>query len=260
MLGTDAQQNLEEDFSLKLEVNMRHVSSASVTLLTIACFLFWLLLSITTAVPPVPRSPDFPLASNTRWTYHLHQEVGEGVHFGEEDAKLAKGNSLDVSVISQVVGTEFFGALKYTRIESRLNGRIWLTEWERLGPEGLMLGKTIDPDEGQATVMNPPQKMLSPTLKTGESWDWKPSRLPLSMHVSVVGPDKVTVPAGTFDAVQVLHVMTTNSPAGSVIVRQTRWFVAGVGYVKQDTESRLGSHMLSHVVLTLEKYEPGTKP
>ena len=237
---------------------MRDISYASISFQTLACLSLLLLTSTAAGLPPAHFSPDFPLAPNTKWTYHLHQEVGESVHFREDLAKLAKGNSVDASIISQVVGTDFIGALKYTRIESRLNGTLWLTEWDRLGPDGLMLGKAIDPNEG-TKIMTPPQKMLSPTLKTGESWDWKPFRVPLQMHVSVVGPDKVTVPAGTYDAVQVLHVMTVNAEPGTVIVRQTRWFVPGVGYVKQDTESHLGSHMLSHNVLVLEKYEPGAK-
>jgi len=238
---------------------MCEVSKAAGPVRTLACLLS-LMVSTAAALPLPHYSPDFPLAPNTRWTYHMHSEVGQGAHFNEEDAKLAKGNSLDTTLISQVAGTDFIGTLKYTRVVSQRNGRIWFTEWDRLGPEGLMVGKTIDAEEGETTVMTPPQKILSPTLKTGESWDWKAFRAPVSMHVSVVGPDKVTVPAGTFDAVQVLHVLTVNSQAGTVVVRQTRWFAAGVGYVKQDTESRLGSHLLSRNVMTLEKFEAGATP
>jgi hypothetical protein len=47
-----------------------------------------------------------------------------------------------------------------------------------------------------------------------------------------------------------------------ITVCQTSWFASGVGYVKQDTETRLGDRMLNHVVITLEKYEPapGAQP
>lgn len=221
-----------------------------------AVFIPVLLFASTAAGAPKTRpSPDFPLALKTKWTYHLHQEIGEGVHFDEEDAKLAKGNSLDATVISEAVGTEFFGALKYTRVESRRNGKIWYMEWDRPAPEGLMVGKTIDYG-GQSTVMNPPQKILSRTLATGESWDWKASRAPVTMHVSVVGPGKVTVPAGTFDAIEVLHVLNLQEEGSTFVVRQTRWFVPGVGYVKQSTETRMGDRMVARILLTLEKYEP----
>ena len=238
---------------------MRENSKAAGSRRISACLLA-LLLSTAAASPQSRYSPDFPLAPNTRWTYHVHMEVGEAAHFNEPDARLAKGNSLDTSLISQVMGTDFIGALKYARVESTRNGRIYFTEWDRLGPEGLMVGRTIDHDEGETTVMTPPQKILSPTLKPGESWEWKAFRAPVSLHVSVVGPDKVTVPMGTFDAVRVLHVLTADSQIGTVIIRQTRWFVAGVGYVKQDTEARLGDHMLSRNVMTLEKFEAGTMP
>jgi len=210
------------------------------------------------ASPSARESVDYPLALNTAWTYHYHMEVGEGVHFGTGLGKLAKGNTADVTVVSQVVGTDLIGALKYTRIESRMNGLPWLTEWDRLAPEGFMIGKTIDAEAGQTIVMIPPQKTLSPSLKTGESWDWNPPGAPVSMHYSVVGTEKVTVPAGTFDAIHVLVVMNISTQGGMVVTRQSRWFVAALGYVKQDTESRLGGRLLTRGVLTLEKYEPGT--
>ena len=49
---------------------------------------------------------------------------------------------------------------------------------------------------------------------------------------------------------------------GTITVRQMSWFASGVGYVKQETETRLGDRMLTHTVLTLEKYEPapGAQP
>jgi hypothetical protein len=53
---------------------------------------------------PQQSSLDYPLALKTRWTYHLHQENGEGVHFGEDLAALAKDNVVDASVISEVAG------------------------------------------------------------------------------------------------------------------------------------------------------------
>jgi hypothetical protein len=39
----------------------------------------------------VPGQVDFPLAPKTKWTNHLHQEMGEGVHFGPLWSKFVKG-------------------------------------------------------------------------------------------------------------------------------------------------------------------------
>jgi hypothetical protein len=221
-------------------------------------------LSPARAAPPAaaPGRVDFPLALTTRWTYHLHQKMGPGVHFGEELAKLATGDSLDVAVITEVVGSDVINGEKYVRLESRLNGAHYMTEWHRQTASGLLLGKTFSAEEGQELLMVPPQKLLSSTLKAGESWDWKPPDSPAAMHIRVVGPADVTVPAGAFHTTQLSHVLTLKTEGGTVTARQTRWFAPGVGYVKQDTETRLGDRLLAHIVLTLEKYEParGVQP
>ena len=208
------------------------------------------------AAPPAPTEVNYPLALHTKWTDRLHQEVGEGVHFGDAMAKLAKGNSVDFVVISEVVGTDVVDGGQYVRVESRRSGEPWLTAWYRQTVNGLLLGKTIDAEGRQEVLMVPPQKLLSTTLKAGESWDWKASDASLVMHIKVVGPADVTVPAGAFHTTQLNYVITAESEAGVVTVQQTRWFAPGVGYVKQDTETRMGERMLSHVILQLEKYEP----
>jgi hypothetical protein len=234
--------------------------STTMSLLALALFSWFL---------PVPAAPsaarsavDFPLAFKTKWTNHLHQEVGEGVHFGPMFAKFAKGNSVDVPVITEVVGSDAINGDKYIRRETRVEGTLWLTEWLRQTANGLVLGKTIDAEQGQEVLMVPPQKLLSPTLKAGESWDWKAPDAPLVMQIKVVGPADLTVPAGTFQTTELSYDATIEIEGGMVTIRHTRWFAPGVGYVKEDTETRLGDHMLTHVVLTLEKYEParGAKP
>ena len=216
-------------------------------------------LSQARAAPPAaaPGGVDFPLALTARWTYHLHEELGEGVHFGDFLAKLAKGNSADAAVITEVVGSDVINGEKYVRLESRLNGTLWLTEWYRQTASGLLLGKRFDAEGGQELLMVPPQKPLSSTLKAGESWDWKPPDSPAAVQSRVVGPADVTVPAGAFHTTQLSHVLTLKTEGQPITSRQTFWFAPGVGYVKQDTETRLGDHLLMHVVLTLEKYEPG---
>ena len=79
---------------------------------------------------------------------------------------------------------------------------------------------------------------------------------PVAMQIKVVGPADLTGPAGTFHTTELSYDVTVETEGGMITIRQTRWFAPGVGYVKQDTETRLGDHMLTHVVLTLEKYEP----
>jgi hypothetical protein len=210
------------------------------------------------AASPQTGGLDYPLAPNTRWTYHLRQELGPGVHFGAEDARLAKGNVLDTTVISEVAGSDVVGGLKYTRVESRRDGKLWLAEWYRLGPQGLMLGKRLDSSGGGEMVMAPPQRRLSLALQPGESWTWKSANAPLVYQTAVDGPAATDVPAGHFQATRLSMRGTIGIGGGTVDVRQTFWYVRGTGYVKQDTVTSISGHLLSHVVLTLERFDrPG---
>ena len=72
----------------------------------------------------------------------------------------------------------------------------------------------------------------------------------------------MTGPAGTFHTTAITYDAIYEIEGGIITVRQTSWFAPGVGYVKQDTETRLGDRLLSRVVMTLEKYEaaPGAQP
>jgi hypothetical protein len=234
----------------------RNVFKVRATMPLLAVAFFSWLLSVPAAAPAAESAADFPLALNTRWIYHFHQDVGEGVHFGPLMTKFVKGNSLDVPVITEVVGSDLINGEKYIRRESCLKGTLWVTEWLRQTANGLLLGKSSDAEQGLDVLMTPPQKLLSPTLKAGESWDWKAPDLSLEMQIKVVGPADLTVPAGTFHTTQLSYDAAIEVEGGTVTIRHTRWFASGVGYVKEDTETRLGDRLLTHVLLTLEKYEP----
>lgn len=209
---------------------------------------------------PAPAKPAshyalYPLALNTKWTYHQRQENGEGVRFNEADARLAKGNVLEVELVSEVKGTDAVGRQRYTRVESVKAGRPVLTEWFRISAGGLFLGRTVDSDTGLQTDMAPPQKLVTVTMKAGESWTWKASDAPVTIRTTVVGPAQVSVPAGLFNSTRLLHEMTMDLGHAVITVRQTRWFVPGIGYVKQEAETRAGDRVLSRTALDLVRFE-----
>jgi hypothetical protein len=185
----------------------------------------------------------------------MRQEVGEGVHFGEEDAKLAKGNVLDSTILSTIAGHDVIGGIKYARVESVRDGRLFLTEWYASGPAGLLLARIVEAG-GMDNVMSPPQKLLIPSARPGAAWSWKDTDKPVSMTVTIVGTGPLQVPAGTYQAVETSHESSIRLPEAEIRVKQSRWYASGVGYVKQDTETRVGPRLLTHVVLTLEKFAP----
>ncbi|HVB57313.1 MAG TPA: hypothetical protein VNE63_12945 [Candidatus Acidoferrales bacterium] len=200
----------------------------------------------------------FPLRMGTRWTYHLHQKNAPGVRFRGPDAALAKGNVLDATVISEVRGVDRIGDANYVRIESRRNEQLWMTEWYRVVPQGLFLGKTAQADEGSEVVMTPPQQVLNTSLQRGESWIWKSVDAPAVIRARVLGPDRVAVPAGSYSAVAVETDLVLHQGQATVTTREIRWFASGTGFVDHSTETFLNGHLLSSVRLTLEKFEPGS--
>jgi len=201
---------------------------------------------------------DYPLVLHTRWTYHLRQEVGPGVHFDDEYAGLAKGNVLEDTAVSEVAGVDRIGNLSYTRVEYRRSRGLWLTEWYCPAAESLFLGKTFEADTGNETLMSPPQKVLTRTLRAGEAWTWQASDAPVRIRVNVKGTSVVTVPAGTFSATEIAYVLTMPTQGGMARAEQIRWFVPGIGWVKQESRTRIGSRLVTHITVTLEKFEPAT--
>lgn len=202
------------------------------------------------------ESVAYPLALDSRWTYHLHQELSEGMSFGEADAKIANGRVLDTVVIAEVTGTDTIDGETFVRVNSTRTGNPWLTEWYRLAPAGLLLGKTIDHESQQETLMVPPQRLLSSGLQAGESWEWQASDAPVHIRFEVIGAATVDVPAGVFESIEIFQDTTVTLEAYAISVRQSRWFVPGTGYVKQDTKMSVGDRVLNRTVLSLEKFEP----
>ncbi len=201
---------------------------------------------------------SYPLAPNTRWTYHYRQELAQGAHFDNPlFAKLAKGNVMEGRVISEVAGKDLINGISYVRVESRLEGTPWTTMWLRLEPSGLFHRKTVDHGSGEEKVLIPPQKLLSSRLEKGETWSWRASKEPVKIQTKILGPATVRVPAGEFEATQILHDMTIEIESHHINVQLNRWFVAGMGYAKMENKSFEGKRPIDQTVWTLEKFEPG---
>ncbi len=185
---------------------------------------------------------DYPLAPKTRWTYHLRQE---GI-----------GGARDTTVVAEVAGVDRFSGREYARVENRRDGKLWLVEWYRLTPAGLMVGKSIDYDEGpDEIVIEPEQRRIAASLRPKDFWYWQAKNPPARFRYDVIGPDEVQVAAGRFSAVRLTTKGTLTAPVGVIEVRQETWFVPAVGIARQDTNMTLKGRLLSHNVLTLDKFE-----
>ena len=204
-------------------------------------------------VATTPGSPQYPLAMKTRWTYQMRQEFAPGARPSGPDAAFVKGNVLETTVVSEVAGSDMIGGIKYIRIESRHDGRLWMTEWMRLAPEGLFLGKTNE--DGDETILVPPQKILSSRMAAGETWAWKAARAPVNIQTKVTGKETTEVPAGKFEAIKTIHELSMVLPQATIRSTNSRWFLPGLGYVRQDTEIYAGDRFVSRVHLRLVTFD-----
>lgn len=214
---------------------------------------FWTVMVASGQIAPPPASPQYPLILKTRWIYEMRQEFGPGVHPSAREAALLKGNVLQTTLTSEVVGFDFIGGLKYTRVESRHDGLLWMVEWMRLTPDGLFLGKTKE--ERNEILMTPPQKILSPRLAIGEVWGWKASNAPVNIQTRVMGQEVADVPAGKFDTIKTVHDLSMVLPQATIRSSNTRWFSRGLGYVRQETEVYEGDHLLTRTQLRLIAFQ-----
>jgi len=205
---------------------------------------------------------DYPLAAGTRWTYHLRKEVGPGAHFVAADAPVAKGNVLETTLIVHVAGTEQIDGKTYNRIESQRGSKLFNVDWLALTPEGLMHAKSVDyteVSEGSETELNPPARLLSPTLAPQENWNWQDSQSLQSSRTTVLGREEARVPAGTYRTIPVRTQITIPTEGQPLDVTVTQWFVPGIGNVQREVRMEIAGHLLMHNTETLEKFERAPK-
>ncbi len=96
-----------------------------------------------------------------------------------------------------------------------------------LNEQGLFRTKQISA-EGVVTL-KPMQLVLASKLEPGMSWNWEAAEEKGKETAKVVGFEKVSVPAGTFEALLVQYDGLYND--GTAYSEKT-WFVKDVGYVK----------------------------
>jgi len=206
------------------------------------------------------RAQNYPLDPGTQWTYHLRKEVGPGVHFDGEDARLAKNGVVEMTLIAHVAGTEQIAGTTYTRVEALHDGKPANVDWYALTAEGLTHAKAVDHIADSESEFDPPEVLLNPTLAPGESWTWQEREGPVTSKKTVSAPEQITVPAGSYRATPVHTVMTVPTQGEPMTITMTQWFVPGIGFVKQEFRMEIAGHLLVHNAMTLEKFERAAPP
>lgn len=164
----------------------------------------------------------FPLRTKTKWTYKVQDQTIEVV----------------------AAGTEKLGSDDCVKVDTLVNGKVVASELYAVRTDGVYRVKVKD------DKVDPPVKVLALPVKKGDSWDFKSkvgSQTVTGTFKVKEDKDKVTTPAGTFDAVLVEGVDI--DVAGQKTTVRT-WYAKDKGVVKlsykiQDAES----------VLELTKFE-----
>jgi hypothetical protein len=115
---------------------------------------------------------------------------------------------------------------------------------------GIFCAARID-QYGELTKLDPPQTIMAAPLKAGTSWDFdsKLAESNVHQHYDVVGEEDVDLPAGKFSA---FHIHGEQTAPSRVII--DRWFVSGVGIVKDVTETRMpDGDLLRRISLELKE-------
>jgi hypothetical protein len=184
--------------------------------------------------------PNFPVVPDASWEYEISGSAADPVHTS--------------TMVVRAVGTEKSNDKELVRLETRIADKLTKTEVVAADDHGLFCYRRIS-SEGKITSLNPPQIIIPDPLSVGAKWEMDDSVGGNQMHLQfeVVAAEDVVVPAGTFHA---FHAQSEQPWPLSMTIE--RWFVAGVGMVKDITSTRgPNGRLLTRVTTALTKFSPG---
>ena len=179
------------------------------------------------------RGGDFlPTQPGTNWTYEMTQELGTGVSL--PGATPGKDGKIRTEVVYRLDGSQVVDGTDFLKFEMHRDHKVTNTELITIDDHGIRCSYRILPD-GERVRLNPPQTIVASPLLKDNSWDFDGTAgsSHVHQHYIVMGEQEITVPAGKFQAVRILGEQ--KAPDDTTI---ERWFVPGVGIVKDVTTMR----------------------
>lgn len=173
-----------------------------------------------------------PTAVGTSWPYQMTEEAGEGLRLS--NLTPAPDRKVHLPVIYRIDGTTNVDGKELLKFEMHRDGVVTNTDLLTVNEHGIICSARIDQD-GETTKLDPPQIIVAAPLQAGTSWDFNGdvAGTKVHQHYGVIGEQDITVPAGKFRAFQIRGVQTSPNP-----VEIDRWFVKGLGIVKDVTTTR----------------------
>jgi hypothetical protein len=195
-----------------------------------------------------------PTAEGTSWVYNMTEEAGPGARLA--DTAKREAGTLHAAVVYRIHGIRDLDGRKVLEFEMHRAGRITNTDLLAVDEHGVQCWGRVD-EGGRLEKLNPPLPIVAEPIEVGATWDFdaNTSDGKIHQHYEIIGRAEITVPAGTFQA---FHVRGEQTAPGPMTI--DRWFVPGVGIVKDVTETKSESgDMLRRISLELTE-EPEVLP
>jgi hypothetical protein len=183
--------------------------------------------------------PILPITEGTTWHYESTEELGGPAAAPPATAPVTVG-----------IGRQKFDGKEFLKFETAIDDVITRTELMTVDDRGVVCHFRAGKD-GRMARLDPPQTLVPGTLKVGDSWasDGEVAGMEMRQHFSVLSEELVRVPAGSFRA---FHIHCEDASVMSVAL--DRWFMPGVGFVKETTVVRGPTGgLLQRVTLELQK-------
>ena len=173
-----------------------------------------------------------PVNSGTTWHYNMIEEAGPAARLADEGRN--EVGTVRVPVLYRIHGTREIDGRKVLEFEMHRSGRITTTDLMTVDEKGVQCWARID-ETGQLTKLDPPLQIVAAPVAVGTTWDFdgEPNGTKTHQHFEIVGHAEITIPAGTFRA---FHIRGEQTLPGPMTI--DRWFVPGLGIVKDVTETR----------------------
>jgi hypothetical protein len=183
--------------------------------------------------------PILPITEGTTWHYESTEELGGPAAAAPTTVSVTVG-----------IGRQTFDGKEFLKFETAIDDVIARTELMTVDDRGVVCHFRAGKD-GRMARLDPPQTLVPGTLKVGDSWesDGEVAGMEIRQHFRVMSEELVRVPAGSFRAFRI-HC----EDASVMSVALDRWFLPGVGFVKETTVVRGPTGgLLQRVTLELQK-------
>lgn len=174
------------------------------------------------------------------WTYDFHRDVPPDSVLNDDDqlrsVDLPGGGYRFTSVRNRVcLGTQTpeGSDTPLTVLELSDDGISTGLEYLDIGPDG-MIARAWQPAgaiSSKLQLLDPGIRLAAPGMTGGQSWTSTGTSPKQTYQFRVIERSKVTVPAGTWEAVK----LQMNSGSASRATRRTLWFAENVGIIKEET-------------------------